>query len=149
MSKIISQYCCSQSSLKFLSAVCYQGQEMIDLYHRINPVQHGFLPGRSCVTQFTAILDYMRAQLDCGKQTDVVYLDMSKAFDKVDHALLLEKLYLFNISGNLHNWFRLYLRGRKQRATALGTASQDLKVTSGVPQGSLLAPRSAPVSDIC
>ena len=65
---------------------------------------------------------------------------MSKAFDKVDHTLLLEKLYHFNISGNLHNLFRLYLRGRKQRATVLGAASQDLEVTSGVPQGSLLGP---------
>ena len=45
-----------------------------DLYHRINPVQHGFLPGRS---QLTAILDYIGVQLDSGKQTDVVYLDMS------------------------------------------------------------------------
>ena len=111
-----------------------------DLYHRINPVQYGFLPGRSCVTQLTAILDYIGAQPDSGKQTDVVYLDMSKVFDKVDHALLLEKLYHFNIFGNLHSWFRSYLRGRKQRVTVLGAASQDLEVTSRVPQGSLLGP---------
>ena len=58
----------------------------------------------------------------------------------MDHALLLEKLYHFNISGNLHNWFRSYLRGRKRRVTVLGAASQDLEVTSRVPQGSLLGP---------
>ena len=65
---------------------------------------------------------------------------MSKAFEKVDHALLLEKLYYFNISVNLHSWFRSYLRGGKQRATVLGAASQDLEVTSGVPQGLHLGP---------
>ena len=57
------------------------------LYHFISPAQHGFLPGRSCVTQLLAALDQIGAHLDTGQQTDVIYLDMSKAFDKVCHPL--------------------------------------------------------------
>ena len=59
------------------------------IYHLINRAQHGFMAGKSCVSQLTAVLDYIGSQLDNGKQTDVIYLDMSKAFDKVDHGLLL------------------------------------------------------------
>lgn len=110
------------------------------LFHLINRVQHGFIPGRSCVSQQTTVLDYIDSQLDNGKQTDVIYLDMSKAFDKVDHTLLLTKLSHFNIGGRLHDWFRSYLAERRQRITILGSTSKKLPVTSGVPQGSILGP---------
>ena len=56
--------------------------------HLISPEQHGFLAGRSCVTQLTSVLHYIGGQLDAGKQIDIIYLDMSKAFDKVDHTKL-------------------------------------------------------------
>ena len=80
--------------------------------------------------------------LDSGKQTDVIYIDMSKAFDKVDHAALLHKLkHGFSISGPLHRWFKSYLSNRRQRVTVLGCTSPETLVTSGVPaQGSILGP---------
>lgn len=65
-----------------------------------------------------------------------VYLDMSKAFDKVRHDLLMDD----GFGGNLLTWFRAYLYGRRQRVTVLGANSRDLPVTSGVPQGSILGP---------
>ena len=89
------------------------------IYHLINRAQHGFMAGKSCVSQLTAVLDYIGSQLDKGKQTDVIYLDMSKAFDKVDHGLLLNKLCHFNITGSLHEWFHAYLTGRRQQVTIL------------------------------
>ena len=69
------------------------------------------------------------------------YMDMSKAFDKVDHTLLLNKLRTnFLISGNLLSWFRSYLLSRRQRVTLLGTSPPEMDVTSGVPQSSILGP---------
>ena len=107
----------------------------------LDRAQHGFIPGKSCVTQLVEVIDYIGSLLDSGKQTDVIYLDMSKAFDKVQHSLILDKLRQYNISGNLMlNWFISYLRGRRQRVMVLGATSKERKVTSGVPQSSILGP---------
>ena len=65
---------------------------------------------------------------------------MSKAFDKVRHDLLMEKLRDAGFGGNLPTWFHAYPCGRRQRVTVLGTTLRDLPVTSGVPQGSILGP---------
>ena len=108
--------------------------------HLISREQHGFLAGRSCLTRLTSVLHYIGGQLDAGKQIDIIYLDMSKAFDKVDHTKLLGRLHQYGITGKLHDWFRSYLQGRKQQVTVLGATSRELPVTSGVPQGSLLGP---------
>ena len=100
--------------------------------------QHGFRSGRSCVTNLLETLDYIGAILDRAGQVDCVYLDMSKAFDKVRHDLLMEKLQDADFGGNLLTWFHVYLCGRHQRVTVLGATSRDLPVTSGVPQGPAL-----------
>ena len=59
----------------------------------INQAQHGFIPGKSCVTQLTEVHHYIGYHLDSGKQTDIIYLDMPKAFDKVNNSVLIEKLF--------------------------------------------------------
>jgi hypothetical protein len=110
---------------------------LLQMLHR---AQHGFIPGRSCVTQLVEVLNYIGLLLDSGQQTDVIYLDMSKAFDKVQHSLVIAKLREFNISGSLLSWFTSYLCGRRQRVTVLGATSHEQEVTSGVPQGSILGP---------
>ena len=92
------------------------------------------------MTQVTSVLHYIGGQLNTGKQIDIIYLDMSKAFDKVDHTKLLARLHQYGITGKLHDWFRSYLQGRKQQVTVLGATSRELPVTSGIPQGSLLGP---------
>jgi hypothetical protein len=78
-------------------------------------------------------------KLDNKCQVDTLYLDFAKAFDKVNHELLLLKLS-FGISGNLLSWPRDYLSGRYQRVTVLGETSNPLPVLSGVSQGSILGP---------
>ena len=65
------------------------------MFSQINPCQHGFLRGKNCVTQVIEVFDKIRNQLDRGKQIDVIYLDMSKAFDNVSHNRLLLRLREF------------------------------------------------------
>ena len=106
----------------------------------INDHQHGFMPGRSCTSQLVGVLDKIGKALDRGEQIDVIYLDMTKAFDKVNHELLINKLRRFGFKTNLLNWFQSYLYHRRQQVTVFGSTSSSLPVTSGVPQGSILGP---------
>ena len=78
--------------------------------------------------------------IDEKKVTVLVQLDLSKAFDSIDHGLLLHKIRLCGISSHTLEWFRSYLSGRTQ-AVRIGTETSDfIPVTKGVPQGSILGP---------
>ena len=69
----------------------------------ISDTQHGFRKGRSCLTQLLQHYDEILNNLNSGYETDVLYLDYAKAFDKVDHRLLLQKLKAYDIEGRLYN----------------------------------------------
>lgn len=73
-------------------------------------------------------------------QTDVIYLDIQKAFDSIPHCKLLTKLWSFGITGRLWRWFRCYLSDRTQVVGINNVLSTPLPVLSGVPQGSILGP---------
>ena len=95
-----------------------------DRVHSLNDSsQHGFITGPSCVTQLVEVLDFIGSQLDNGGQVDVIYLDMSKAFDKVSHRKLLRKLRDYGFGGKLLAWLESYLHDRMQRVTAFGVNS--------------------------
>ena len=119
---------------------CVLNSIRFHLYQVISPKQHGFCTGRSCVTNLLEALDHIGSLLDSGSQVDTIYLDMSKAFDKVSHRRLIHKLIQAGFGGNLLNWFCSYLSSRRQRVTVLGATSEDLPVTSVLPQGSILGP---------
>ena len=100
--------------------------------------QHGFIPGKSCTAQLLEALGKISSLLDSEKQSDVILLDMSKAFDKVNHTLLINKLGQYNISESLLNWFSAYLYGQQQRVTVLGAMLSSRPISSGMPQGSIV-----------
>ena len=114
-----------------------QHLEAEDLY---NDGQHGFRRGRSCLTQ---LLRHYQDILEClsqGNDVDVMYLDFSKAFDKVDHSILLAKLKRIGISEQLRVWIASFLKDRKQFVAVKGSISAESSVISGVPQGTVLGP---------
>ena len=134
---------CPISLLSIVSKVferCVLNSIKDHLYQVISPKQLGFCTGRSCVTNLLEALDHIGSLLDSGSQVYTIYLDMSKAFDKVSHRRLVHKLIQVGFGGNLLNWFCSYLSVRRHRVTVLGATSEDLPVTSGVPQGSILGP---------
>ena len=110
------------------------------VFEQINPCEHGFVPGKSCVTQLIEVFEQIGYKLDNGEQIDVIYIDMSKAFDKVSHSQLVDRLHDFGFRGNILKWFSSYLSNRYQQTAVLGVTSRRLAVTSGVPQGLILGP---------
>lgn len=102
--------------------------------------QHGFINRKSTESNLCEYIDSVLNALDEGFQVDAVYTDYSKAFDKISHNLLVKKLDLFGIHGNLLRWLVSYLKNRSQAVSIKGYTSSFIPISSGVPQGSHLGP---------
>ena len=100
--------------------------------------QFGFRKKHSTYLAHLILLDKLTNSLDNGEKVIGIYLDFSKAFDTVNHDILLQKLYHYGIRGNAYEWFKSYLTGRVQYVTYNRVQSSPKLITCGVPQGSIL-----------
>ena len=114
--------------------------EHLEGHSLFNDGQHGFRKNRSCLTQLLSHYDKIMRDLNDGAEVDVVYLDMEKAFDKVDIPILLAKLERYGVRGRLLRWIKDFLTGRVQSVVVDGMQSRPELVISGVPQGTVLGP---------
>lgn len=102
--------------------------------------QHGYFSGRSTVTNLTTYIEYLSRNINKDSYVDSIYTDLSRAFDSVNTNLLIRKLQSYGIQGTLLNWFSSLLQGREQSVKIGNFTSNKFQVSSGVGQGSHLAP---------
>ena len=132
-----------------LTSICCKIQEHVitsnvlnhlDDYQILTDCQHGFRARRSCETQLLTLAQELVEGLAKKHQHDLIILDFSKAFDRVQHERLLRKLDHYGIRGSTHNWIKGFLTDRTQQVLVEGAASENIPVISGVPQGTVLGP---------
>ena len=106
----------------------------------INNRQYGFRAAHSCEHALLDAQSVLTRTLDKKETALLLLIDFSKAFDMVDHRLILQKLHYYGIRGIAHEWFKSYLTGRKQYVSVNGKTSNIDNLSHGVPQGSILGP---------
>ena len=121
-------------------AVHQQLYDFLSEYKLLTPNQFGFRSKLSTVTALAHFTDNIPLNLDRGCLTGAVFLDLSKAFDTVDHGLLVGKLKAIGVSSQVVMWFASYLECRYQVTSVENSQSSPQKVLVGVPQGSILGP---------
>ncbi len=102
--------------------------------------QHGFLPRRSTLTNLLVAEELITKWLDEGSAVDLIYLDFSKAFDSVNHRLLLDKPRGYGAAPIILSWVKCSLSRRTSQVKVNGTLSQMAEAISDVPQGSVIGP---------
>ena len=114
--------------------------DFLDRFNCIYNLQFGFRKKYSVNHALIKITESIRSALDNKNVACGVFIDLRKAFDTVNHSILIDKLSHYGIRGVASNWFRSYLSNRKQFVSINGTESDSIPVSHGVPQGSVLGP---------
>lgn len=108
--------------------------------HLLTTIQHAYRKGHSTQTCLSEIVNYIYKENDKGNIVGIASLDLSKAFDSINHSLLLQKLINLGLGESTLTWCKSYLTGRTQQTKFKNFTSTTETVTSGVPQGSILGP---------
>ena len=124
----------------FEKIVHFQLYNYLEKLKILSPNQYGFRKKMSTSDAMTNMLQFIYDNLDRGHEVISLFLDFSKAFDCVNHQILLRKLHVYGIRGIALDWFRSYLSNRIQYTTVNGEASNSQPINYGVPQGSVLGP---------
>ena len=122
---------------------CLKYSRLLDFFKKfkiIHDNQLGFRKGRSTHMALMILIDKIAKSLENGEWVIGVFLDFSKAFDTVNHDVLLQKLQHYGIRGSALKWFQSYLSDRCQYVTYIGQESSKKAINCGVPQGSILGP---------
>ena len=114
--------------------------QFLDKNQALHEQQYGFRSGRSCEHALLLAQNEIASSLNKKQIAMLLLIDFSKAFDMVDHKILLRKLQHYGIRGHAHSWFKSYLEGRKQYVELSGKQSSSMDLEYGVPQGSILGP---------
>ena len=126
---------------KTLERIVYdQFMTFLEKYNILNKYQFGFRKGHSTEQAILEIIENLKTSIDNNLITCGVFIDFSKAFDTVNHEILLAKLFKYGIRGHSLKWFNSYLTNRLQFVQIDNVQSSTLTMTCGVPQGSTLGP---------
>ena len=108
--------------------------------NKISPDQHGFVKGKSCLSNLLETMDSVMELIEEGVPVDLIFFDFRKAFDRVPHNRLILKLQCLGIDGKVLDIIKDFLMGRTFRVSVQGEFSSFKDILSGIPQGSVLGP---------
>ena len=114
--------------------------QYLDINNLLFDSQYGFRKQHSTELAALELIDRIRKSMDNGQIPVPIFLDLSKAFDTLDHTILMSKLKHYGIKNKAFQWFNSYLSNRHQYVEFEGARSETLGLEMGVPQGSILGP---------